>query len=139
MNDDAMGTAVGIGAAAVGLIILGSIVALGMWGCPKYNVWQQTLEGKAALQKATYDRQIAVQEANAKMESATLLANADTLRAHGQARANAILAHSLSGPDGEAYLRYLWIQGLGENGRTPTVVYVPTEAGLPILEARRKP
>lgn len=33
-------------------------------------------------------------------------------------------------------LRYLWIQGLQE-GATPQVVYVPTEAGLPILEAGR--
>ena len=49
------------------------------------------------------------------------------------AEANAIVAEGLGGPEG--YLRYLWIQSLGENGQD--VIYIPTEAGLPILEASR--
>ena len=38
--------------------------------------------------------------------------------------------------ENEAYLRYLWIQNL-ESGSN-SVVYVPTEAGLPILEAGKR-
>jgi hypothetical protein len=34
--------------------------------------------------------------------------------------------------------QHLWIQGLHE-GAGPQVVYIPTEAGLPILEAGRIP
>lgn len=63
-----------------------------------------------------------------------LLAEAEIERAKGVAEANRIIGESLKG--NEAYLRYLWIQGLQE-GSTPQVVYVPTEAGLPILEAGR--
>jgi hypothetical protein len=50
------------------------------------------------------------------------------------AQANKIIGDSLK--DNEAYLRYLWIQNL-ENSKDRTIVYVPTEANLPILEAGR--
>ncbi|UCF13227.1 MAG: hypothetical protein JSW06_02940 [Thermoplasmatales archaeon] len=36
----------------------------------------------------------------------------------------------------EAYLRYLWIQGLHDG--SSEVIYIPTEANLPILESVRK-
>lgn len=105
-----------------------------MYGCPKYNVYQQNLAGEAELARATQNRQIRIQEAKAKQEAATLEAQAEVERAKGVAEANKIIGDSLKG--NEAYLRYLWIQGLQE-GATPQVVYVPTEAGLPILEAGR--
>jgi hypothetical protein len=50
------------------------------------------------------------------------------------AEANRIIGESLKG--NESYLRYLWIQNL-ESGSN-SVVYVPTEAGLPILEAGKR-
>lgn len=120
------------------LILVVAIIAGGMYGCPHYDVYQQALSGKAALGRAMQDRQIAVQEAQAKMEAATMLAQAEIARAKGVAGANAIIAESLKG--NEAYLRYLWITevaAVGKDGKT--VVYVPTEANLPILEANRKP
>jgi hypothetical protein len=49
------------------------------------------------------------------------------------AKANKIIGDSLTGNEG--YLRYLWIQGLQTNNMQ--VVYVPTEANLPIMESRR--
>ena len=55
-------------------------------------------------------------------------------RAKGVAEANRIIGESLKG--NESYLRYLWIQNL-ESGSN-SVVYVPTEAGLPILEAGKR-
>jgi hypothetical protein len=119
------------------VFVILAISALAMWGCPQYGVYQQRLAGEAELAQANYSKQVAVQEANAKMESAKLLAQADVERAKGAAQANVILGQSLKG--NEDYLRYLWIQGL-ENGKgAPTVIYVPTEAGLPILEAGKRP
>jgi len=111
------------------------IIAAMMAGCPTYNVWQQGLAGKAALERATQDRQIRVQEAQAKLDSAKHLANAEIERARGVAEANRIIGHSLEG--NEAYLRYLWIHNLEAGGNQ--VIYVPTEAGLPILEAGKRP
>jgi len=121
------------------LITLGLIIGIGiiagmMYGCPRYEVYQKELAGQAELARATQNRQIKVQEANAEKEAAKLLAEAEIERAKGVAEANKIIGDSLKG--NEAYLRYLWINGL-QQGSTPQVVYVPTEAGLPILEAGR--
>ena len=114
------------------------LVALLAAGCPNYNVWEQGLAGKAALRRAEQDRQIAVQEAQAKLDSAKLLAGAEVERAKGVAQANQIIGEGLRGH--EEYLRYLWIMSLehtASSANGSTVVYVPTEANLPILEASR--
>jgi hypothetical protein len=100
---------------------------------PQYGVYEQRLKGQARLQEAESSRQIAVVEAEAKKIAATQLALAEIERAKGVAQANTIIADSLK--NNESYLRYLWIQGL-ENGKSE-VIYIPTEAGLPILEAQR--
>jgi len=123
----------------VGNIILACVVALAilltvsMYGCPRYNVWQQHMEGKAELSKAEYSRQVAVVEAQAKQEAAKALAQAEIERAKGVAQANQIIGDSLKG--NEDYLRYLWIAGIEKT--TGQIIYVPTEANLPILEATR--
>lgn len=100
---------------------------------PFMNVWQQSMEGRAELARAESNRQIATCEALAKKESAKALAEAEVIRAEGVAQANKIIGDSLQGNEG--YLRYLWIQGLQTNEMQ--VVYVPTEANLPIMESRR--
>ena len=106
-----------------------------MVGCPTYNVYVQKMQGAALLAHAQSSKEIAVAEAKAKMESATLLAQAEVARAEGVAKANKIIGESLK--NNEAYLRYLWINDLGNNNGK-TIVYVPTEANLPILEANRR-
>ncbi|MBD3362050.1 hypothetical protein GF358_04650 [Candidatus Woesearchaeota archaeon] len=111
------------------VLILGAI----LYGFPKYNVWRKELSGKAQLKEAEWSRQIAVEEAKARKESAILDAEAEIERAKGVAKANKIIGDSLKG--NEAYLRYLWIQGLQDE--TSEVIYVPTETNLPILEATR--
>ena len=67
------------------------------------------------------------------MESAKLLAQAEVERAKGVAEANRIIGDSLKG--NESYLRYRWIEGLQTNQMQ--VIYVPTEANLPLLESQR--
>jgi regulator of protease activity HflC (stomatin/prohibitin superfamily) len=102
-------------------------------GWPQYRVYQQRLAGEAALAEAQSSRQVAILEARAKKESAVSLAEADVIRAEGAAKANQILQNSLGGPEG--YLRYLQIQALEES--KASLIYVPTEAGLPVTEAKR--
>lgn len=109
------------------------LVLLCMWGCPNYRVYEQNLEGEAELARATQNRQIKIQEAQAIKESAHSLAEAEVIRAEGVAKANEIIGNSLKG--NEAYLRYLWIDKLDQDAGT--IIYVPTEAGMPILEASR--
>lgn len=112
-------------------IILG-IFAIS-WGCRIFDVWAQGKAGEAELRRAESNRQIKTLEAKAAMESAKHLADAEILRAEGVAEANRIIGGSLAG--NESYLRYLWIQQLSDSGSS--VIYVPTEANLPILEATR--
>lgn len=109
------------------------LVLLSMWGCPNYSVYQQNLEGEAELARATQNRQISIQEAQAKKESAKDLAEAEVIRAEGVARANKIIGESLKNND--SYLHYLFINNL-ENTQNQ-IIYLPTEAGLPVLEANR--
>ena len=123
-----------IGMSIIGIIIF-LIIGIFVFGGPIYSVWQQGLEGQAELAKADYSKKVAVQEAQAKLDSATLLANAEVERAKGVAKANEIIGKSLK--ENESYLRYLWITEVAGHNTNKTVVYVPTEANLPILEATR--
>lgn len=91
--------------------------------------------GEAALLEAESSKKIAIESAKAQYESAKLLALAEVERAKGVAEANRIVGDSLKG--NEAYLKYLYIDGLKDKDNV-TTIYVPTEAGLPILEARNK-
>lgn len=110
----------------VGVIAVGGLIFI---GGPQYNVWQQSLAGKAELQKAEYTRQVAVLEAQAKKDSAQQLAEAEIIRAQGVAKANSIIGDSLKG--NPAYLQYLWItQGEGNTERT--VYMVPSNGGAPV-------
>lgn len=129
MNDGA-----GVGFVMTLVLLAIVIAAGGMYGCPRYSVYTQEMSGAAELARAAQNRKIKIEEAQAEKEAAKMRAEAEVERAKGVAEANKIIGDSLKG--NEAYLRYLWINGLQE-GATPQVIYVPTEAGLPILEAGR--
>ncbi len=121
------------------LIVFGSLfaailVALLFWGIPQYGLYAQGLKGEANLRQQEWERKILVQQATAERDSASLKAEAEVARAKGVAQANKIIAEGLKG--NEEYLRYLWINNL-EHVQGAQVIYVPTEAGLPILEANR--
>ncbi len=126
MNKNAGCTLAAVGAAIILLLVF-------LIGYPQYRVYSQRLAGEAALAEAQFSRQVAILEARAKKESAISLADAEVIRAKGAAQANAILQDSLGGPEG--YLRYLQIQAL--EGTKASLIYVPTEAGLPVTESRR--
>ena len=130
MNDD-LKTVIKLGVLVV--FVIASGVGSCMYGMPMYNVYHQQMEGEAELAKANFSKQVAVQEAHAKMESAKLLADAEVMRAEGVAKANKIIGDSLT--NNEAYLRYLFVNNLEHTQNQ--VIYVPTEANLPILERRK--
>lgn len=90
-------------------------------------------EGKAQLLKSQSERKVQIEDAKGKLESAKLFAAAEIERAKGVAEANKIIGSSLKG--NESYLRYLWIQNMDTDKE---VIYVPTEANLPILEAGKR-
>lgn len=119
---------------SVAAVIIVALIGLTMWIIPQYRVWSARMEGEAELAQAEGNRQIAVKEAQAKKEAASLLAEAEIERAKGVAKANEIIGNSLKNND--AYLRWLWIENLDKGNNS--VIYIPTEAGLPILEAGKR-
>jgi regulator of protease activity HflC (stomatin/prohibitin superfamily) len=80
----------------------------------KLRAEQESLQKEFELTKAKKDAEIEI------------------ARAEGVAKSNQIIAGSIS----DNYLRYKWIEGL-QTTDDMTVVYVPTEANLPIMEAGR--
>lgn len=122
---------------AIIAVIIGILVLVSFWMIvgPTYRVWEKGLAGKAELAQAEWNRQIIVRQAQAKKDSAVLEAEAEVLRAEGVAKANEIVAQGLGGPEG--YLRYLYIHMLSEQ-QEKQIIYIPTEAGLPVLEAGKR-
>jgi regulator of protease activity HflC (stomatin/prohibitin superfamily) len=116
-------------ASIIGVSFLVSLVIINAVIGPIYNVWAQSLAGKAELQKAEYTRQVAVLEAQAKKDSAQQLADAEVIRATGVAKANQIIGDSLKG--NPSYLQYLWITQ-GEENTNRTVYMVPSNGGAPV-------
>lgn len=114
------------------LAIISLAVILGlMFGLPLYNVWQQEMSGKAELAKAEQNRQIKIEEAKANLEAEKLNAQAEVERAKGAAEAIRIENGSLT----PTYIQYLWVRQ--QNNVPDKVIYIPTEANLPILEAKK--
>jgi len=137
------------------VVIFFFFIILAFWAWPKYNVYKQELNGRAALKEAEWSKQILIEEAKAREQAALMQAKAkvtlaeaegkakivrakaegqaDIERAKAAAEANQIIGESLK--NNEEYLRYIWIKGL-QDGKGERI-YIPTEAGLPILEAGR--
>lgn len=107
---------------------IGSCMYIG----PKYRVWQQEMAGKAELAKAEQNRQIKILEARADLEAEKLNAQAEIERAKGAAEAIRIENGSIT----PTYIQYLWVRQQNANTNNK-IIYIPTESGLPILEAGR--
>lgn len=122
------------GAVVLTVVIVGIIWSI-IFGIQYFKVFSSQQSGKAELAQAEWNRQIIVRQAQAKKDAAQLEAEAEVLRAEGVAKANKIVAEGLGGPEG--YLRYLYIHMLSEQTGSQ-VIYIPTEAGLPILEAGKR-
>lgn len=99
---------------------------------PWYNVWAQEMEGKAEFAKAEQNRKIKIEEAKANLEAEKLNAQAEIERAKGAAEAIRIENGSIT----PTYIQYLWVRQQSDLS-DKTVIYVPTETNLPILESTR--
>lgn len=99
---------------------------------PWYNVWSQEMEGKAEFAKAEQNRKIRIEEAKANLEAEKLNAQAEVERAKGAAEAIRIENGSIT----PTYIQYLWVRQQSDLS-DKTVIYVPTETNLPILESTR--
>jgi len=118
--------------AICGSILLLGVIALLAFGIPHYRVWAEGKKGEAEFMRAEQNRKIKVEEAKANLEAEKLNAQAEIERAKGAAEAIKIENGSIT----PTYIQYLWVrqQNASSNNR---IIYIPTESGLPILEASR--
>lgn len=116
---------------ATGILLL---LTLSLGGCylnASTKEWRYEIEGKAMLAQAENEKKVKIEEAKADFESAKYKKNADIERAKGIAEANRIINESLT----EQYIRWLYVENIKETSNQ--IIYLPTEAGLPILESSR--
>ncbi len=118
-------------------VIIGAIVCLllaaGMCvAIPYYNVWRKEMDGRAQFAEAEQNRKIKIEEAKANLEAEKLNAQAEIERARGAAEAIRIENGSLT----PSYIQYLWVRQQSDLNNK-TVIYIPTEANLPLLESTR--
>ena len=98
-----------------------------MFGLPVYSVWQQEYSGRATLAKAEQTRQVLVTQAKAEREAA-------------EARAQAIAIMGEAAQKYPEYRQQEFMASFAEalrEGTIKQIIYVPTEANVPILEAGR--
>lgn len=132
-----MGTNYNITPSLVKLVVkvIGGIVAFFVvmaFVRPWYNVWSQEMEGKAEFAKAEQNRKIKIEEARANIEAEKLNAQAEVERAKGAAEAIKIENGSIT----PTYIQYLWVRQQSDLS-DKTVIYIPTESNLPLLESTR--
>ena len=116
------------GIVAVAILIIATL----MFVIPKYRVWSSELQGRAEFARAEQNRLIKIEEAKANLEAEKLNAQAEVERAKGAAAAIEIENGKLT----ETYIRYLWVRQQNDLN-DKTIIYIPTEGGLPILESTR--
>lgn len=112
----------------------------------KYRVWSskkqgQTemiladLEGQAALLRAHNEQQIQVAQAKGRLDAAGIEKQAEIIDAEAVAKSVEIIGRSLH--ENQGYLQWKWIHMMEDTENA--TIYIPTEAGLPILEAGKRP
>lgn len=112
-------------------LIIGWATAIG----PRWRVWAQGKQGEADLQQAHKEQQIQVSRAQGRVDAANLnkqaaIIEAEAVSAQIQSIGSQLTEHDL-------YLKWQWIKMMEEKPEG-SVIYVPTEAGLPILEAGKR-
>lgn len=108
------------------ILVIGVIAAL-MFLLPIWNVWRAGLSGEAELNRAEQTRQILVAQAQGEKDAARL-------------RADAIAIVGQAAKDFPEYRTQEFLGAFAEalrEGHIAQIMYIPTEAGIPITEAGR--
>lgn len=120
------------------IIIIALVVVLIGWflfGYPMWKVWASGKSGEADLQQAHKEQQIQVSKAQGRLDAAKLNKEAAIIEAEAVSEQITKIGAQLTEHD--LYLKWQWIKMMEEKPEG-SVIYVPTEASMPILEAGRR-
>ena len=115
------------------IILFIVLVVAWMAVMPIYTVWSQKKKGEADLAQAKSEQNIQVTKAQSRLDAADLNKRAAIIEAEAVSEQIKTIGDTLTEHD--LYLRWQWIKMMEE--RDGNTIYVPTEANLPILEARK--
>ena len=108
------------------------VIAWSLFGYPIWKVWASQKQGEADLQQAHKEQQIQVSKAQGRVDAAELNKQAAIIEAEAVSAQIESIGKQLTEHD--LYLKWQWIKMMEERPES-SVIYVPTEANLPILEA----
>ena len=110
-----------------GAILFVLAIPVCLFGYPVYNVWAAGMQGKASLMQAEQERKIQIEQAKAELESAKLRAEAISIVGKASKEFPEYRTQEFIGAFAEAI----------KSDKVEQIIYVPTEANIPIVEARR--
>ncbi len=111
------------------------LILWSLFGQPTWRVWAQRKQGEADLQQAHKEQQIQVSKAQGRLDAAAINKQAAIIEAEAVSAQIEKIGQTLTKHD--LYLRWQWIKMMEERPES-SVIYVPTEANLPIMEAGRR-
>lgn len=117
--------------AAIIVFVVGILLGV-IFGYQWLKVYSAEQSGRAKLAEARSSKQVQLEEAKANLEAQKLNALAEVERAKGAAEAIKQERGSFSNED---YIKYLYVRDMDK--LKAQFIYVPTEAGIPILESGR--
>lgn len=110
-------------------LVIAILVAMSLFYIlPIWNVWRAGLSGEAELMRAEQTKKIMIETARAERDASTL-------------RAEAIAIMGQAAKDYPEYRQQEFMQAFGEalrEGNIAQIIYIPTEANVPILEAGKR-
>lgn len=110
-----------------------AVILFSLFGYPVWNVWASKKNGEADYQQAINEQRIQIVEAQARFDAAELNKKAAIVEAQAVAAQVREIGEQLTKHD--LYLKWQWIKMMEDRDTDTETIYVPTEAGLPILEA----
>ena len=126
--DDEMSTTGKVFLSAFGLVFGIALLFAVMITYRHYSVWSMEMQGKAKLAEATQSRQIQIEQAKAELEAS-------------KHRAEAIAIVGEAAQQFPEYRQQEYIGAFAEalkEGNISQIMYIPTEAGIPIMEAGKR-
>lgn len=117
------------------VFVVAVVILWALWGYPVWKVWASGKSGEADLQQAHREQQVQVAKAQGRLDAARLNKEAAIVEAEAVSAQIEKIGAQLTQHD--LYLKWQWIKMMEERPDS-SVIYVPTEANMPILEAGKR-
>lgn len=118
-----------------GAVVIALFIGWFVWGLQTWRVWAKEMQGRADLMQAHQEQQIQVARAQGRLDAANINKQAAIVEAEAVSAQIEKIGKQLTQHD--LYLKWQWIKMMDDGDCDREIIYVPTEANLPVLEAMR--